>query len=184
MYTKRRVNAAYNKTRVFSHRLTHALMGRHCSSKYEFPKDWMFEDTCIYENIVAIGQPTGWITLIDMNTQQMFLEISVYEDQIQNMREPQWFRWNEVLINGKYIIGASTKHNWNNKVYDYNGNLITDKLPSGRPLLWHGNKFINMSRGGFTVYDLDDIKKRIESKEEEFLIPELSFEKDDRHYNI
>merc|ERR1711917_189165 len=30
MYIKRRVNAAYNKTRVFTHRLTHALMGRHC----------------------------------------------------------------------------------------------------------------------------------------------------------
>ena len=36
---------------------------------------------------------------------------------------------NKVLINGKYIIGASTERHWNNKVFDYDGNLITDKLP-------------------------------------------------------
>ena len=83
------------KTRVFTHRLTHALMGRHCPSKYKFPNEWMFEDSCIYENVVAIGQPTGYITLIDMNSQKMILELSVFEQQIQAMRRPERFRWNE-----------------------------------------------------------------------------------------
>ena len=83
------------KTRVFTHRLTHALMGRHCPSKYKFPNEWMFEDSCIYENVVAIGQPTGYITLIDMNSQKMILELSVFEQQIQAMRHPKRFRWNE-----------------------------------------------------------------------------------------
>lgn len=83
------------KTRVFTHRLTHALMGRHCPSKYKFPSEWMFEDSCIYENVVAIGQPTGYITLIDMNSQKMILELSVFEQQIQAMRHPKRFRWNE-----------------------------------------------------------------------------------------
>ena len=55
----------------------------------------MFEDSCIYENVVAIGQPTGYITLIDMNSQKMILELSVFEQQIQSMRRPERFRWNE-----------------------------------------------------------------------------------------
>ena len=94
-------------------------------------------------------------------------------------------RWNEVLINGKYIIGASTERQWKNKVYDYDGNLVTDKLPGGRPLFWHGNKYINMtSHSGFNVYDIDIIKERIDSNEEEILIPELSIQIDERHQDI
>ena len=73
-------------------------MGRHCPSKYEFPNEWMFEDSCIYENVVAIGQPTGYITLIDMNSQKMILELSVFEQQIQAMRRREKFRWNEVRV--------------------------------------------------------------------------------------
>ena len=92
---------------------------------------------------------------------------------------------NKVLINGKYIIGASTERHWNNKVFDYDGNLVTDKLPGGRPLFWHGNKYINMtSHSGFNVYDIDNIKNRIDSNEEEVFIPELSIEIDERHHGI
>ena len=91
---------------------------------------------------------------------------------------------NKVLINGKYIIGASTERGWNNKVFDYDGNLVTDKLPGGRPLFWHGNKYINMTFSGFNVYDIDYIKNRIDSNEEEIFIPELTFEIDERHHGI
>ena len=79
-------------------------MGRHCPSKYKFPDKWMFEDSSIYENVVAIGQPTGYITLIDMNSQKMILELSVYEQQIQAMRRRERFRWNEVRVSSHNFI--------------------------------------------------------------------------------
>ena len=105
-YSGAKLYETHEKTRVFTHRLTHALMGEHCPSKYKFPNEWMFEDSCIYENVVAIGQPTGYITLIDMNSQKMILELPVFEQEIQAMRRRERFRWvSKSMLQPEPLIG-------------------------------------------------------------------------------
>jgi hypothetical protein len=135
-YIKRRVNAAVNKTTVFKHEITHALMGEHIPSKFDEIRNenWMFEDVSIIDNIIAVGQQTGFITLIDLNTKTMLSEFRAFQPR-QDFWTPS-FRWTEVLLTKTYVICSATngRDTENMKLFDYNGKCISSKLPNGRPV--------------------------------------------------
>ena len=52
-----------------------------------------YEDAAIYENLVAIGQPDGTVTVVDLDG-KLHAEIAVYEDHTRHN-----FRWCDVLMN-------------------------------------------------------------------------------------
>ena len=97
----------------------------------------MFEDVSIIDNIIAVGQQTGLITLIDLNTKTMLSEFRAFQPR-DRARFPIFraFRWTEVLLTKKYIICSATggRDTENMKLFDYSGKCISSKLPNGRPV--------------------------------------------------
>ena len=59
----------------------------------------MFEHFSIIDNIIAVGQQTGFITLIDLNTKTMLTEFRAFQPAHRFS-----FQWMEILLLKKYII--------------------------------------------------------------------------------
>ena len=100
-----------------------------------------YEDAAIYDNLVAIGQPDGKVTVVDLDG-SLHAEFDVYEA----IR----LRWCDILINENYIICASTESNQIGhevKVFSHKGKRLNEfaSLPHGRPYMISEHKLLILS---------------------------------------
>ena len=88
--------------------------------------DWAYGECDLANNILAVGQPDGSISIIDTNSNTLIKEMSVFEKITDLM-------WSEVLINSSVICcsGGSTRNDLLNqtKIYNYDGELLREFLP-------------------------------------------------------
>ena len=89
--------------------------------------NYRYKDIAIYENLVAIGQPDGSVTVVDLD-KGLHTEFQVYEQSTH-------FWWDAILMNKHYIVCAGTDNHKKviHKVYSHSGGRLTFHftLPNG-----------------------------------------------------
>lgn len=174
LYIRRRVHAAIHKTHLFTRRLTHCFLGNKSLDKWTPPLvatrngndelAFKYEDAAIYEHLVAVGQPDGSITVVDLGNGELHAEFSVYDNAGDN------FRWCDVLINCNYIVCSSTLAHHQVMIVTHSGQLLT-RLPHGRPYMISDHKVLILSerenRAAYiNLYDLSecvDVNEKLKS---------------------
>ena len=125
-------------------------MGRHSLDQWTPPirnasesdeLNFKYEDAAIYENLVAIGQPDGSVTVVDLD-KGLHAEFQVYE-HFGGIP----FRWCDILMNKHYIVCASVESNQKVKVFSHSGDRLNKffPLPNGRPYMISDHKVLILS---------------------------------------
>ena len=113
--------------------------------------EFKYEHAASYENLVAIGQPDGSVTVVDLD-KGLHAEFQVYEhlrrtggwDDLPFRPSDLPFRWSDILMNKHYIICASVEES-QVKVYSHSGEQLNFSLPNGRPYMISDHKVLILS---------------------------------------
>ena len=102
--------------------------------------NYRYKDIAIYENLVAIGQPDGSVTVVDLD-KGLHTEFQVYEQSTR-----VWWD-NRILMNKHYIVCAGVEDHQKVKVYSHSGERLNKyfTLPTGPAYMISDHKVLILS---------------------------------------
>lgn len=138
-YLKSRISAVVSKTPPFDDRVDTIFKGRFKLEENRVPA-WTYEDCAIYKNRLVVGQPNGWISLINLDSKTLVTEFQAYAPT-------HAFRWTDIAMNSS-VIACSAGNTTGTKLYFHNGELACKcPLPAGRLILDEEKLILGLSGG-------------------------------------
>jgi len=121
-YIRARIQSMITKTEPFEDtvfRLKKSELELGLSKKQEFSdlgpfrrvqkvKKWNYEHCDFHQNLVAIGQPSGWISIINLDTKATISEFQAFEGRDFKIEETENFRWTRMIMNSKIIVASGS----------------------------------------------------------------------------
>jgi len=132
-------------------------------------KSWNYDQCAFHRNLMALGQPSGWISVINLDTKSILSQFRAFEDIFKSysrrLQSMENFHWTRILMNSKIIvISASWDRTWkdfeNRKSVKRRERIKQTIIYShGGYMLWSDNPtfgFLNRGRKSFChMYFLD-----------------------------
>lgn len=89
-------------------------------------QDWCYGECGLANDLLAVGQPNGYISLIDIST-------NVLQTEFQAFSYSNDFIWSDVFLNSTIICcsGGSSQDSTRQqtKIFNYGGELLNETLP-------------------------------------------------------
>ena len=106
-------------------------------AEFEFDRDWIYGECGLDGSKLAIGQPNGFISVIDVAQKKLLCEFSAFPDRAAFMYSD--FIWSDVAMDANFIFcsGGSPGRTemQETKIFSHGGELLLDGLPFGQLLL-------------------------------------------------
>ena len=100
-----------------------------CFCSTEYPTT----DCAIYNNLFFIAQPTGWISVINLDTDELVTEFEAFTETDEN------FHWSNIAVNSNIIACASET---TIKIFYHDGNIAFNHDLGGSRLVLDEEKLM------------------------------------------